>query len=139
MSLSIVLKESMSGWLQINGEERAEFSFDIKATSQKLFMLTAPRPFTGTAYYGPDKTPLPIHGELTILLNGPRYDFIMPLQDVGDVRIAGKKQYQLSNLKTSLTTCPLTVYQQGDAIGTASVTYRDSLLRFPFTALSLSR
>ena len=138
MSLSVIVKETMSGWLQLEGREKADFSFEIEATSKKLFSLTAPRPFTGTARYGIDKKPIPVRGELTILPTGPKYDFQMNINGLGDVRIAGKKQYKLRNLKASLTTCPLNVYKNGEIIGSALVSYKDPLWSFPFKALSLA-
>ena len=138
MSLSVVVKETMNGWLQLEGREKADFSFKIEATSKKLFNLTAPRPFTGTARYGIDETPIPVRGELTILPTGPKYDFQMKLDGLGEVRIAGKKQYRLKNLKASLTTCPLNVYKNGEVIGSALVSYKDPLWSFPFKALSLA-
>jgi len=138
MSLSMVLKETMSGWIQLEGKQKAVFSFEIEAISKKLLSITSPRPFIGTAIYGTDEQKIPIQGQLIIHLNGPEYDFNMNINSVGDVRIAGKKKYQLRQLKNSLTTCPLEVDKDGRVIGNASVAYRQPLWRFPFEAISLT-
>ncbi len=50
----------------------------------------------------------------------------------------GEKSYDLMNLKESLTMCPLTLYQDGHAIGYIEVAYEDSLLAFPLKALRLT-
>ena len=77
--------------------------------------------------------------ELNFWLSGPRYEMKFHHPDLGLVELKGEKSYDLANLKESLTVCPLTVFQQGEAVGYAEVAYRDSILAFPLQSLRLVR
>jgi hypothetical protein len=136
MSIGLVLEETMSGWLKLEGDKSGRpFSFTIRAFTEQLLSLGAPRAFRGVASIG--GVEVPVSGVLTIRVTGPRYelDFVHP--EFGPVHVAGEKTYRLKGLLASLVTCPLTVYRNGQAIGTAEVAYRDSMLTFPFKALKL--
>ncbi len=136
MTTALIIRETMSGWLKLDADGREQdFAFSIRAVGEKLFALTAPRPFTGTVTL--DGRDYPCEGEMTIRLTGPHYwlDFEHP--ELGPLRVEGNKTYGKNGLLRSLITCPLTVYRQGEPIGAAQVTYREPMLTFPFTALRL--
>src|SRR5690606_18392927 len=80
-----------------------------------------------------------VHGYLSLKLSGPRYELKFHHPELGLVELKGEKSYDITNLKESLTVCPLTVYQQGEAIGYAEVAYRDSMLAVPLQAIRLVR
>ncbi|MZR61323.1 hypothetical protein [Alcanivorax sp. DP30] len=135
MSLGLLLKERMSGWLQLDGEAKQDFAFDIRAFTTQMLSLTAPRYFQGTVTLG--DLPLPCEGELTIQLSGPHYWLTFDHPKWGRVRAEGKKHYGRNGLIASLITCPLTLSRDRQTIGTAEVAYRDSMVAFPFKALRL--
>lgn len=138
MSLGIVLEETMSGWLQLDGEHSGQpFAFTIRAFTTQIFSLSAPREFRGIAQLG--NRDIPVTGVLTIRVTGPRYELDMDHPTLGRVHIAGEKTYSANPAKTvaSLITCPLTVYKDGKAVGSAEVVYRDSMVAFPFKAVRL--
>ena len=135
MSLGLLMKESMSGWLQLHGEEKQDFAFEIRAFTTQVLSLTAPRYLQGTVTMG--TLSLPCEGELTLHLSGPHYWLTFDHPTLGRVRAEGKKQYSRHKLITSLITCPLTLTRDRQPIGMAEVVYRDSMLAFPFKALRL--
>ncbi|HEY8493349.1 MAG TPA: hypothetical protein VIN04_05615 [Myxococcota bacterium] len=136
MSLGIALDETMSGHLTIDGKQ-VPFRFTIRAYTTRMFSLTAPREFRGTAEL--DGVQVPVRGTLTIELSGPRYEGDLEHPQFGALHFAGKKNYSAkpSKLLASLVTCPLTVYRDGERVGEGEVAYRDSKLAFPFRALRL--
>jgi len=138
MSLGIVLEETMSGWLQLDGEHTGHpFAFTIRAFTPQILSLSAPREFRGIARLGTQE--IPVTGVLTIRVTGPRYELDMDHPKLGRVHIAGEKTYSAnpSKVVASLITCPLTVYKDGKAVGSAEVVYRDSMVAFPFKAVRL--
>ena len=137
MNLGLLISEEMSGWIEINGM-RQPFRIVLEAFTDRIFKLTAPRAFTGVVYIG-DSAALPTEGILTIYPSGPDYDFSFLLPDTGYVKCKGKKQYQLSRLITSLTSCQLTVTLDNQQIGKAELVYKKSLLKFPLESLRLTR
>ena len=137
MSLGLLLKERMSGWLQLENEPRQTFAFEIRAFTTQVFSLSPPRYFQGMVTLG--NQTLPCEGELTILLSGPHYWLTFDHPSLGRVRAEGKKHYGRNGLIASLITCPLTLTRDRQPIGTAEVAYRDSMLAFPFRALRLVR
>jgi hypothetical protein len=138
MATGLVLKETMSGWMQLDDDTSPrDFSFSLQAFTSHIFSLSTPRSFRGQVTLDGDT--LPCHGELTILPSGPHYWLDVQHPQLGNLHIEGKKNYELKNLVRSLTTCPLTVYRDGRHIGRAEVAYRDSMLAFPFKALRLVR
>lgn len=137
MSIGLVLEETMSGSLTLGADGiKHPFGFTIRAFSPRILTLTGPRIFRGIATL--DGLDLPVSGTLTIRPTGPRYELSLTHPALGLLQISGEKTYSLSNLAVSLTTCPLTVYSRGEAIGTGEVVYRDSMLSFPFKALKLA-
>ncbi|WP_194856569.1 hypothetical protein [Alloalcanivorax venustensis] len=136
MTLGLLLKESMSGWLALDsdGVERP-FSFTIRAFTTRIFSLGAPRYFRGTARLGDHQCPC--EGELRIRLSGPHYWLHFRHPELGELYAEGQKQYGQGGWIQSLITCPLTVYQADRPVGKARVAYRDSMLAFPFKALRL--
>lgn len=135
--LRLTLNETMSGFLSLNASpSRTDFSFSICAVFESINPFV-PMPFEGTFKYGTQTGSA--SGTLTLKPTGPRYEIDMYLPDVGQLRLAGEKTYTLSQLKYSLTTCPLTVYKSGKPVGFAEVAYRDGMLEFPFKALKLKR
>lgn len=138
MAIGMVIEETMSGWLELNNDAQArDFSFKIRAFTDRPLALTAPRDFRGRACL--DGVESPVMGTLTIHPTGPAYELVFDHPELGTLYLSGRKTYDLFNLKASLTTCPLTVYQDGRAIGRAEVAYRDSMLAFPFKAIRLAR
>ena len=135
MSLGVLLKERMSGWLQLDGEPSQPFAFEIRAFTTKVFRLTAPRYFQGTVSLG-DLT-LPCEGELTILLSGPHYWLTFDHPNAGRIRVEGKKHYGRNGLIASLVTCKMTLSRDRTPIGKAEVAYRENILAFPLRALRL--
>lgn len=138
MTTGLLLKETMSGWLRIEGDTQPrDFAFSLRAFTPRIFSFTAPRAFRGVATL--DGTEVECRGELTLHPSGPHYWLDMEHPELGLLHIDGKKQYRLSGLVHSLTTCPMTVYRNGEAIGEAQVAYRESMLAFPFKALRLAK
>ena len=136
MTLGLLLKERMSGWLQLDSQDHQQpFAFQIRAFTTRIFSVSAPRYFRGTVNL--DGQDFPCEGELTIHLNGPHYWLTFCHPELGQLRVEGKKQYGRNGLLASLITCPMTVYRNQQAIGQAEVAYRESMLAFPFTALRL--
>ncbi|MFZ5757541.1 MAG: hypothetical protein ACOY3X_11595 [Pseudomonadota bacterium] len=137
MTLGIVLEETMSGWLQLEGGARKPFAFTIRAFTTHIFSLGAPREFRGVATL--DGVEMPVTGVLTIKVTGPRYELECVHPDLGSLRAEGEKTYSAnpSKLVASLITCPLTVYRNGRPAGAAEVAYRDSMLAFPFKAVRI--
>ena len=136
-SLGVLISEEMSGWININGKKES-FRIVLEAFTDKFFKLTTPRSFTGVVYVG-NSAAYPTEGVLTIHPSGPAYDFSFFLPEVGHVKCSGKKQYQLSRLIASLTTCPLTVTHNNNPIGTAEVVYEKPLWQFPLKSVRLSQ
>ena len=138
MATGLALNETMSGHL-IWGEnnERKSFSISICAFTTHIFALTVPREFRGEAQLQGVSQVLPITGQLTIYPTGPEYQINIEIPGEGSYFIQGKKTYRLRGLVKSLITCPLTVYKDGEAVGEGEIVYRDSMLKFPFTALKL--
>lgn len=137
MDIGMVIEETMSGWLQLDGERAPrDFSFTIRAFTAQPWKVTAPRDFRGRVRL--DGVEVPAEGTLTIRPTGPAYvvDFDHP--ELGKLHLAGHKTYALRNLVASMTTCPLTVFRNGHVIGRAEVVYRDSFLAFPFKAIRLA-
>ena len=136
MTLGLLLKERMSGWLQLESQGYQQpFAFQIRAFTTRIFSVSAPRYFRGTVSL--DGQEYSCEGELTIHLNGPHYWLTFNHPEQGVLRVEGKKQYGRNGLLASLITCPMTVYRNQQAIGQAEVAYRESMLAFPFTALRL--
>ena len=137
---TLKLQETMSGWIELNHDRRQEsFSFDINVLFTHRLQPWKPQPFSGVLQLSDRHYQTEVHGYLSFKLSGPRYELKFQHPDLGLVEVKGEKSYDLSNLKESLTVCPLTVYQQGEAIGYAEVAYRDSILAFPLQSLRLVR
>lgn len=136
MTVGLLLKESMSGWLALDsdGAERP-FAFTIRAFTTRIFSLGAPRYFRGIARLGDHQCPC--EGELRIRLSGPHYWLRFRHPELGELYAEGQKHYGQGGWIQSLITCPLTVYQEDRSVGKARVAYRDSMLAFPFKALRL--
>lgn len=136
MTIGIVLEETMSGWIRLDGENGEQpFAFTIRAFTPQIFSLSAPRHFRGVVKVA--GTEVPTRGTLTIRLTGPRYELEFDHPVHGLLRAEGEKTYSAkpSELAASLTTCPLTVYKGSKVLGNAEVAYRDSMLAFPFRAI----
>ncbi len=139
MAKGLVIRETMSGWLRLDGEEKQrEFAFSIRAFTSRMFSFSAPREFRGTAML--DGIECPCRGELTLQLKGPHYWLEFDHPELGRLFIEGSKKYTLGGegLLHSLVTCPMQVYRDDEFAGVAEVAYRDSMLAFPFTALRLA-
>jgi len=126
----------MSGWVQLNDDIKRDFNFHINAFNPKIFNLTGPRYFKGKANIS-EVGSYDIHGALVINPMGPEYHFEMIIPELGTLEFTGKKIYKLSHLIYSMTHCPLTITLDGKNYGTALLAYKDSILSFPFKALSL--
>lgn len=138
--LTLKLQETMRGWIELNAghkQESLEFSIDVIFVNR-----SAPweaQPFSGVLRLHDRGYETSVQGLLTLKLSGPRYELLFDHPDLGPINLSGEKSYAISNLRHSLTTCPMTVYQDGKAIGYAEVAYRDSMLAFPFQSLRLAR
>ena len=140
MTIGVVMRESMSGWIRIEGEEEEHpFTFSIRAYTDKIFSIGAARRFKGVAEFGDFHRPVPVSGEVQILWSGPRYSLDLVHDELGPLHIEGKKQYGKNGWIRSLVTCPLEVYREGKQIGEAEVAYRDPIWRFFFRAFRLVR
>ena len=135
MTIGLVIRETMSGWLQLDSGERHDFAFSIQAFTPKVFRFTVPRVFRGEVTIEGES--MPCAGELTLYPQGPHYWLEFEHPSLGRLRAEGRKTYSMKNLVASLTTCPMTISQAGKHIGEAEVAYRDSMLAFPFSALRL--
>lgn len=136
MSKGLLITEAMSGWIHLSQDKKRNFSFCIKAFNPKIINLTGLRVFKGTANIeglGSYETT----GTLTIHPSGPEYHFKIHTCEFGELEFIGKKTYQISRLIYSMTHCPLTVLQRGKTQGASLLAYRESILSFPFKALSL--
>lgn len=137
---TLKLQETMSGWIELNRDRRQEsLSFDIGVIFLHRLQPWKPQPFSGMLYLHDRGYQTEVHGYLSLKLSGPRYELKFHHPELGLVELKGEKSYDITNLKESLTVCPLTVYQQGEAIGYAEVAYRESMLAFPLQAIRLVR
>lgn len=138
MTIGVVMRESMSGWIRLEGEEGEQpFSFSIRAYTDRIFSIGATRRFKGIAEFGGCHGPVPVSGEVQIMLSGPRYSLDLVHDGLGPLHIEGKKQYGKNGWVRSLVTCPLKVYREGKEIGEAEVAYRDPIWSFCFRAFRL--
>ena len=136
--MKVVMNETMRGWLELNDTRQSEpFEFTIKISLGKGPRLLAPQPFSGTVKLKGREFEGRVEGEITFQITGPRYELDFEFPEIGLVRVAGEKSYSISELKESLITCPLTVYQKGEAIGYAEVRYEDPILTFPLKAFRI--
>lgn len=136
MSIGVLIKESMSGWMRLNERDTAlAFSFSIRAFTRELFRFSAPRFFRGTVTL--DHRSYPCHGELTLQVHGPAYWLEFEHPELGMLRVQGKKRYGENGLIRSLITCPMHVLRGNETIGLAEVSYQDSIALFPFKAIRL--
>lgn len=136
MAMGILLKESMSGWLQLESDgRRRAFAFTIRAFTTEIFRFSAPRRFQGQVTV--DGTVSRCEGELTLHLKGPHYWLTFSHPEWGPLRVEGRKRYGQGGLIHSLITCPMRISRDSEEIGRAEVRYRGSLLAFPFQALRL--
>lgn len=134
--ITIKLQETMSGWIELNSTRKQEaLSFDISVLFTHRLQPWKPQPFSGVLWLRDRGYRTDTSGHLSFKLSGPRYELEFDHPDAGRVELKGEKNYDITHLKESLTVCPLTVYQQGEAIGYAEVAYRDSILAFPFRSL----
>ena len=136
MSKGLLITEAMSGWIQLDNDTKRDFDFCIEAFNPKVFNFTGDRHFKGLANIE-GLGSYDIQGTLVLNPTGPRYCFEMTIPELGRLEIKGEKTYQLSRLLYSMTHCPLIVTCNGQDQGTALLAYRDSVLSFPFKALSL--
>lgn len=142
MSLQLVLKERMSGWIAFRPDiglpaGRHAFALNVDAATRELLRFGAVRHCAGQVEFGALHAPVPVRGELVLHLTGPSYDLHFTLDGIGDLHVAGRKTYDVRNLAESMTTLPLVVYRDGQVIGEAELVYRDSILAFPLKALRL--
>lgn len=142
MSLQLVLKEHMSGWIAFNPQSglpagRHSFVLDVDAVTSELLRFGAVRHCAGTVEFGAFHAPVPVRGELVLHVTGPSYDLHFALDGVGDLHVVGRKTYDIRHLLASMTTLPLLVYRDGQVIGEAELVYRDSVVAFPLKALRL--
>ena len=133
---TLKLQETMSGWIELNSDRKQEtLSFSIDVIFTHRLQPWRPQPFSGTLSLADRHYQTEVHGYLSFKLSGPRYEMKFQHPELGLIEMKGEKSYDITNLKESLTVCPLTLYQQGEAIGYAEVAYRDSILAFPLQAV----
>ena len=61
MTIGVIMRESMSGWIRIEAEEGEHpFSFSIRAYTDKIFSIGAARRFKGIAEFGDYHRPVPV-------------------------------------------------------------------------------
>lgn len=131
---TVQMNETMSGFIEMN-DSKEPFEFTISVSLENL--PHRPQPFAGVFRLPSRGHTGTATGELTFKWSGPRYELDVDLPGVGLVHLAGEKTYDLRNPVYSLTTCPLTVFRGGQAIGYAEVAYREPMWKFPFTAFRL--
>lgn len=139
MNLGLIIRERMSGWIAFyDDQSRFQHPFEIKirAFSKKIFSLSSPREFRGTANFPGFHKQVPIIGTMIITPRGVHYEFPLELEKHGRVKIVGKKSYTLKELKYSMITLPLKVYSGETVVGEAELVYRDPIITFPL-AISL--
>ena len=136
MSKGLLITEAMSGWIKLENDQQRDFSFTITAFTPNIFSLTAKRAFKGVATIS-GLGNFNIEGMLIIRPMGPEYSFNMTLPEIGRLEGYGRKSYSLPKLIYSMTHCPLKISKAENEIGSALLAYRDSILVFPFKALSL--
>ncbi|CBL47194.1 hypothetical protein HDN1F_36110 [gamma proteobacterium HdN1] len=138
--LSLVMKETMSGYIELNDLERREpFEFSIRIFFKNRLNPLAPQPFRGTFTLAGRRYTGEVSGMITLKLSGPRYALDLDFPGLGPVHMEGEKTYSLDGLVESLITCPLIVSRAGKILGFSEVAYRNSILCFPFQALRLAR
>jgi hypothetical protein len=142
MSLQLVLKEYMSGWIAFNTDAglpagRHSFVLRVDAVTPEIFRFGATRSCIGQVEFGAFHAPVPVRGELVLQITGPSYDLHFSLKEIGELHVAGRKTYDIRHLIGSMTTLPLVVYRNGMIIGEAELVYRGSILAFPLKALRM--
>lgn len=136
--LTLKLHETMSGWIELNADHRKEaLSFTIDVIFLNRSQPWQAQPFSGVLQLPDRHCETHVQGSLSFKRSGPRYELLFDHPELGALELKGEKNYDLFNLRESLTVCPLTVYRLGEPIGYAEVAYRDSLLAFPFRSLRL--
>ncbi|MCP5019967.1 MAG: hypothetical protein GY938_32475 [Ketobacter sp.] len=137
--LTLKLRETMKGWLEMNDTHNKEpFEFSIDVTFMNRLRPWKPQPFVGVLTLPSRNLTTETHGYLTLKASGPRYELRFNIPGLGNVEAKGEKAYDLLNLKESLTMCPMTLYQNGTAIGYIEVAYEDSILAFALKSLRLT-
>ena len=137
MKYGILIKETMSGWAEINNSKK-DFSFSINAYTAEALNFGAVREVHGSASIGNEKN-IAVSGELTLKTTGPRYELALQTKEYGVLEFVGEKTYSLKALSKSLTTCPMSVYSNSRVIGTAEVMYLDPMWKFPLKALRICK
>jgi hypothetical protein len=142
MSLQLVLKENMSGWIAFNPDlglpaGRHSFVLSVDAATPELFRFGAIRHCSGCVELGAFHESVPVRGELVLQPTGPSYELYFTLEGIGELHVSGRKTYDVRRLITSMTTLPLVVYRNGQIIGEAELVYRDAILTFPVKSLRL--
>lgn len=136
---TLTMKETMKGWLELNeGHLKEPFEFTINVTFMHRLQPWRPQPFLGSLTLAQRGVTVETHGYLTLKPAGTRYELRFTLPELGPVHARGEKSFDLLNLKESLVTCPLTLFQEQNAIGYAEVTYQKPIITFPFQALRLT-
>ena len=116
MTLGLLLKERMSGWLRLDDPGHQQpFAFQIRAFTTRIFSVSAPRYFRGTVTL--DGQDFPCEGELTIHLSGPHYWLNFSHLALGNAEWKASSTTAATACSPSLITCPMTVYRNQQAIG----------------------
>lgn len=138
MGPGLIIKERMSGWIAFYDDiscHQYPFEIKIRAFTEKILSLSAPREFRGTANFPGFHKQIPIIGTMIITPGRIYYEFPVELEKRGRLNIKGEKLYSLKELKYSMITLPLKIYSDKKVVGEAELVYRDPILKFP---LSLS-
>ncbi len=137
--LTLTLQETMSGWMEFNETRVQEtLEFDINITLMNRLKPWKSQPFTGVMRLASRKLEVETHGYLTFKPTGTRYELRFRIPELGSLEAKGEKSFDLFNLKESFTTCPLTIYQDGQAIGYAEVVNQPPQTGFPLKAIRVS-
>lgn len=136
---TLTLQESMKGWMELNETRKQEtMEFDIDITFTNRSKPWKPQPFIGTLRLIERNLEVETHGYLTLKPLGTRYELRFRLPQMGSLEAKGEKSFDLLNLKESFTTCPLTIYQAGQAIGYAEVVNQQTNSVLPLKGVRVS-
>jgi|GEM_PF-402728 len=137
---STVLTEQMEGWLSIHDhKEKQAFVLRLCAPSSPDHPLEKVRSFTGTVALAGEASPISCDGILELSPSGPAYEFRFCHPQDGNLVVSGKKIYATHNLLTSLTLCPLKIYEQNttEPVGTGEMRYTQPLWHFPLESFKI--
>jgi len=127
--LTLTATQTLGGWLELSGSRHSEpVEFNLQTTLMDRRRPWQAQPFLGTMTLTTRNKTVEAHGYISLQLRGLRYEMRFKLPDKGPVSASGEMAIDLFNLSESLRMCPLTVYQNGAAIGYMEIALHGSML-----------